>query len=83
MSPSFFDLEKAPTREELAVLMDILKESAVDLSMLAEEVRNAIMICMLNAFGFGYIEGMHVQKVKVSRRRKETSKIKNESKNEY
>ena len=76
------DLEESVSREEMATLMDILKESALDLSMLAEEVRNAIMICMLNAFGFGIIKGIHKQKTKRSRRRKETNKIKNESKNE-
>lgn len=76
------DLEESVSREEMATLMDILKESALDLSMLAEEVRNAIMICMLNAFGFGIINGMHKQKTKRSRQRKETNKIKHESKSE-
>lgn len=76
------DLEESVSREEMATLMDILKESALDLSMLAEEVRNAIMICMLNAFGFGIVNGMHKQKTKRSRRRKETNKIKHESKSE-
>ena len=82
MSPSFMDLEESVSREEMATLIDILKESALDLSMLAEEVRNAIMICMLNAFGFGIVNGMHKQKPKRSRRRKETNKIKHESKSE-
>ena len=82
MSPSFMDLEESVSREEMATLMDILKESALDVSVLAVEVRDAVIICMLNAFGFGVIEGMHKQKTKGSRRRKEISKIKNESKNE-
>ena len=82
MSPSFMDLEESVSRKELATLMDILKESALDVSVLAVEVRDAVLTCMLNAFGFGVIEGMHKQKAKRSRRRKETSKIKNESKNE-
>ncbi len=82
MSPSFMDLEESVSREEMATLMDILKESALDVSVLAVEVRDAVMTCMLNSFGFGVIEGMHKQKTKGCRRRKEISKIKNESKNE-
>lgn len=83
MSPSFFDMEEGPSNKELAVLMDILKESALDLSTLAEEVRDAVVTCMLDAYGFGYVEGMHMQKVKVGIRRKEPRKIKNEIKDEY
>lgn len=83
MSPSFFDMEEGPSHKELAVLMDILKESALDLSTLAEEVRDAVVTCMLDAYGFGYVEGTHMQKVKVGIRRKEPRKIKNEIKDEY
>lgn len=82
MSPSFMDLEESVSREEMATLIDILKESALDVSVLAVEVRDAVMTCMLNAFGFGIIKGIHKQKTKRSRRRKETNKTKNESKNE-
>ena len=76
------DLKESVSHEEMETLMDILKESALDVSILAREVRGAVMVCMLNAFGFGYIEGMHAQKVKVSRRRKVINKNKNGSKNE-
>ena len=56
------DLEESVSREEMATLIDILKESALDVSVLAVEVRDAVMTCMLNAFGFGIIKGMHKQK---------------------
>lgn len=84
MSPSFFDMEEGPSHKGLAdVVMGILKESALDLSTFTEEVRDAVVTCMLDAYGFGYVEGMHMQKVKVGIRRKEPRKIKNEIKDEY